>query len=966
MRTRRALPVLLFSLAAGGCLPGRDNPLDPAKRPAAALLVRDVTTAAGVCPAEGPFDGSSVGTASRGRCLALDARGSSDPDGADDALTFRFFVGGDRELVAPADGVLATNGLLVLGTALRASLPTDVPLTFSVRAEDRGGFRGEDEASLTLTRVRPVVRVPSSRTYPVGGFPWLRDLPGGAPEYEVPLRAAALVTDADSSDVTHLVYCWTLPDGAGGTQEHCSRDDADPAFTLTLPSDVPSVTPVSLRVSDWPGPVAEAPAHPETFSETVFTTVSVRDPSLWIRDENIGAGVRRIDPIAEIWRKIGVVYAMESFFAAPYDDGVLPRIVIARREATGMLLTLDEIPPAMPMEAEINFASGVELVRVVTDPANERIWVLYEGSEPGSEPLCDPAPSGDHGTLRSFDSSLVEISCVRVPFAVGQPTVADLAVDGDGQAWIAARFTANLMRVDDDPAAQPEILAEAGVDPYVSFGLTRRPGTDELWMIRRTQPLGSSEIGEVELVRLDDPGAPPLPLGTETLMGPFWIDEAAFWAYGTNGGARTVDLRLLEEGASVEDATVVVAELPVFVEAGSTHAEVADPFSRALWAKLLDGALRVGADGTVVRVSLQDSQPLFVDGEGALWFSARGDVMDTHVLRRGLTMDPGGVVALRQTVTFAAQSDIDGGGAWIGNLFTPGVERVNEDGTREDLLETYVDEISGQLRGVPSVSRLAAAADGSRLWIGTLDFEDAEEPGALLVVDPIAGTGRTLFEAGDPELDALNASRFAITASAPLPGEAPFAWATMTQDDGTQELVQIDVTGAVTTVFTLPQEEADASRAVFAVSLRTGAVCLASRDADEVIVRYLLPGAVAVELGRTAAPSGGGEVAIGADTEGRDMCWTVTNDGTERIEGFLDDGDLASDLAAVLNAVPFAGAFVAGGLSAAPGGRVWAALNNGGTPEIVLFGFPGAAGLPLVRFTLTGEPILVTPEQSGE
>src|SRR5688500_3397810 len=114
LRPLGLVPVVFLTACA---LPSRDNPRDPAHRPVPLLLVSDLSMDDGMCPCslspsdeivcDGDLEGPTTGAASRGRCLALDARPSSDPDESVAVLDHRFFVrtsAGETELTSPADG----------------------------------------------------------------------------------------------------------------------------------------------------------------------------------------------------------------------------------------------------------------------------------------------------------------------------------------------------------------------------------------------------------------------------------------------------------------------------------------------------------------------------------------------------------------------------------------------------------------------------------------------------------------------------------------------------------------------------------------------------------------------------------------------------------------------------------------------------------------------------------------------
>lgn len=975
MRSLDFARVLPLVLASAACIPDRDNLQDPAKRPSPQLLVRDLTTGVGKCPElvvgtdgapawNAPLDGPSVSTASRGRCLALDARGSSDPDGPRDELSFRWFVEDDE--LPDSAATLATNGLLVLGTSLRANLPTGVSLTIGVRATDRGGYFAEAETSLTLTRSSPSVRVPSSRTYPLGGFPWLRDLPGGAPDFAVPLRAASLVTDADPSDVTHLVYCWTLPSGTGAPEEVCSRDDDDPAFTLSLASDVPSVTTISLRVSDWPGAIADAVDHPETFSETVFTTVAVREPSLWTRDLDGTVGLERLDPVPSTLKDgMSTLSSSNPILAALVDDGVAPPRIAIIPDNPSVRLVLDELPPASPFERDVALGNGLYAIRLVPDPAHDRVWVLYSDADPGNEPLCPAPPAGPFATLRAFDLDGVEVSCARLPFACEQP-VADLAVDGAGNAWVAPRFTGNLARMGPLPGATPVILGTDGPESSISFGLARRPETGELWALRRTAPLWSLEPASMVAVRLDDPGAPPLPLGAETLFGPFWVDDTVFWAYSPAAGVRMLDAPLLEAGASLDAATRLLVQTPEFPDGTTSSAELVDPFSRAFWARrpLDNGAMRIGPDGGLREIVAEDFNPQFVDLEGALWYSEPGGVTGDFVLRRGLTPDRNGVVTSAPMTTLGAAADFDGGGVWAGLVISPGIVRVNEDGSRRDLVQEYIDTDTGLPRAVPAVRTLSLAPDGSSLWATIFAFDG---PGAgLLMIDPHTRTGRTVLAADHPDFAALDRADLQVFPAST--GADPFAWALLDHRDqgGDLDLVRLDPEdGSWTPAVTIPATEFEP---VMAMSPRTNAVCVVTRDevAGEAVVRIVPAGGPAVEIGRSATTTAASSVTI-SDEPGAEMCWTSVTDGaTYWVEGFFAAGTPAADRSLPLNVAPYAGARPVG-LLARSDTEIWVAYENdsGETTDVALFRFTPTAAL-VSKFTGDRKARFVAHGQGAE
>src|SRR5437868_4820444 len=105
--TRLLLPAAIL-IATACALPSRDNPSDGGKPPVA-LLSAVALPAGSDCTAPAPVDGwQPVGAVKRGRCVALDLRGSNSPDGF--PLTRELFLEGEP-LPASAIAVEPTAGL---------------------------------------------------------------------------------------------------------------------------------------------------------------------------------------------------------------------------------------------------------------------------------------------------------------------------------------------------------------------------------------------------------------------------------------------------------------------------------------------------------------------------------------------------------------------------------------------------------------------------------------------------------------------------------------------------------------------------------------------------------------------------------------------------------------------------------------------------------------------------------------
>ena len=175
--------MLPLTLLAAACLapPERTNPFDPAIAPQAQLvvvdrsvIVRDPGATCSLTLQTDPDETASwVGVvgASRGRCLALDARGSTDPQL--DVLTFEFRYPDGSEVPQSAPGIA------LLDTVVLTTLPVDEPLTFEVTARDPGGSTSVATRDVILTNAAPQASAGSSliRVRPVtnaAGLPAVR------------------------------------------------------------------------------------------------------------------------------------------------------------------------------------------------------------------------------------------------------------------------------------------------------------------------------------------------------------------------------------------------------------------------------------------------------------------------------------------------------------------------------------------------------------------------------------------------------------------------------------------------------------------------------------------------------------------------------------------------------------------------------------------------------------------------
>lgn len=280
MMSLRFYGALLASVAAlSGCLPDRDNRNDVVNRPTASLLL-----------AHGPFEGGACGTAdstdvspfSRGRCLWLNAAESTDPQGDDDIIEYRY-----EWRIANTDSAFkllvssAADLESVAPTTLRTDLPFYVPLEARVHVED--GLGGEDvsvEEPFMLENSAPIAIVPSARQVPKFGSLWLRTADGkiGGP-LDVRLDGSGSI-DAEDDPLT---YCWREigtetnltplpPCSTPNAYDTCLNDPATPEIVVIVAN----------------------PAAPPAATEVIYD-LQVCDGNLWSRPAK-GSIVRDLSP----------------------------------------------------------------------------------------------------------------------------------------------------------------------------------------------------------------------------------------------------------------------------------------------------------------------------------------------------------------------------------------------------------------------------------------------------------------------------------------------------------------------------------------------------------------------------------------------------------------------------------------------------------------------------------------------
>ena len=268
-------------LLLSGCqLPARDNPIDPVNAPVAEIHVIDHTDEEGNCAAvsgSGAFP--EIVSASRGRCLALDARQTESPKDHDLELVF--------EILDESGTVLETrldedhSQVAVLEPGFLRTLPFDDELlTARVSATDNSLDRTvEATTTFRIENAAPILVVDRPRTLAVGGLPWAL-----GEDYQVPFSIAGSY-DPDG-DPLHVVF--TFP---GEAPEPFDDVDADAGRVTThaVPSGEHGSYAVQVELYDGPAGSLRSAARPDR------TVVRLHEPDPWMHHSGDGGTVSRLD-----------------------------------------------------------------------------------------------------------------------------------------------------------------------------------------------------------------------------------------------------------------------------------------------------------------------------------------------------------------------------------------------------------------------------------------------------------------------------------------------------------------------------------------------------------------------------------------------------------------------------------------------------------------------------------------------
>lgn len=687
---KRVLLVVVALVAGTACIPGRDNPFDPQNAPAAQLTVADAGPAvAGECPAVFTSSLQPVAFVSRGRCIVLDASGTSNP--GNDERTFQFRLPPAAGSTTP-QRVETTSLVLPLTGTYRRQLPVETQLTFEVAVSTDGGrsFGASASASVVLTNAPPVAVTDVSRSLPVGGFPWSLGTP-----FEVTFDASGS-TDPDGD--APLQYCWTFP----GETESCT---AESVVTRTLPVTRGRMT-ASLRVTDNldDGGVRLS-------SRRVPASVSVTDPVLWHSPLTL---VQRIDTLRPVDLPFNTPREAVRYPATPASQSAM--LVLVEDPAPGAgnpgasLRLVDEATGVVG-GGSVSVPQNVE--GIAADPARNRIWTLsvITGAAGAStlRAWSIPAPMSI-----SPDAS---VPSVPLTFPVSGAYAGILEVAANGNVWATSLYSRYLYEV--SPAGT--VLATHEFPGRSVRDAAMRPGAQELWVVFDADlaPDGSAVAGSALAIYSTETGAllgGPLPLGNVAVSEIAWIDADQLWVSLIVDGLRVVDAGRIQSGTDVEAATIT--RIPDLAQVDGL---VVDAGTGALWCSGTLGGVPHGFRATpagdfeafTAPPTTFGAEVFYVEPGGALWWT---DGALPGRLHRSTAFDPDGTVVSVDVPSRLGAVDSTTGWLWYPLDLPSSLLQITGEGSIRRFVRTV--EIDGVERSMPVLFRLRVEPGGppSGVW----------------------------------------------------------------------------------------------------------------------------------------------------------------------------------------------------------------------------------------------------------
>lgn len=887
MRSRAAfLASASVVVAVTACIPARDNPFDPAEAPAASLFVVGREDGARCEPPDPDLLDASAGgwlpvaASSRGACLALDARASSDPQG--DPLSFRFEIeraeGGGFDALPPEAVALAqTHGLLVLANEFLRGLPPGEVATFRVVAHDGDGARGAATATFVPLNGRPIAISDPLRVVPRDGFPWS---PG---EVLVTLDGSRSI-DPDGDALT---FRWAGPDP--DAIEEISPGKS--RWTLPVSGEEQAFL-VTLIASD--GNLASAPAP---------VPVIAGDPPVWSAAAySVGLELVRVD-------------TERTIPAAPLDPGgetalsIHGGLLVGTRwnQAGGAANAHDGVVRSWPGLEEL--ASVPDLSPygfAVSTLQDDTLWHYgFDGASATEEIV--PITIAQQGT----SATMTRGSALELETLGGGRGV---VVPAGGTVWLSRIFAFEARAVTATNPPVPLASLTFGEDRQV-MSISARPGKGEVWIVEQASPgtfvpqQAPATVHVYDAATAEEIDAFPLPYDRAKLV---WTLDDQAWIQLIGERYVLVDGELLSQTHDLELALLTEVEHI----SNSRNELVIEPATGALWAQLPELVLlRVARTGGVREYEVPGFWEVHdIDLAGRL-------LVLTDDEAGGVTLAPGGdgvMFRVPKMVAAVGASVFADGSLWS---FFPANSSAWLFGPDGDLVRA-VDRVresaspDAPTRLFPYGITSSVSPDGRWLWIS--EAEIGELPQGTWRYDLSADV--PFRSPATPILDAsqalhVEANGHWMQAGAPVPGQPDLLWTALGDPaGGTTDIVVVTPEGVDVRHPLGADEVRDAylsynfsfaPRAHFAAarSLADNAVCLVTHaESDSSIrVRWVDPVAAepllfeTLDVAFTAFPpvastfpnpipnySAIAGASIDPAADGTEVCWIAWFDRLER------------------------------------------------------------------------------------
>lgn len=910
----RILPLAALLLAAG-CLPGRDNPLDPHNVPDVRLHIRDFTepnsTACGDPEAEGWPEVIAV---SRGRCLLVEGADTTDPQGDPlDSLQFTFYVDTGFGLTRATN---TTGAIFVLSPALREELPFDKEISVIARVRDRDHAIGRGSATLVLTNLRPVA-LPAPAIYArVGGYPWQ------GTSIDVFFDGSA----SDAGDLEqHAEYCWRFPDASS---EVCA--ETDPLFTR--PVDLSTIGRYAARLE-----VDDGERSTSTWTEVRRGTAISWATTIF------GKRIRRFSapgsPLSASDRAALVATTSSS-----------QRAILTY---SGSGLQLVPYPDASPVPPDFFGVAGQ--LREAGGLGDGRIWALTK------EYTLDEVDYVLHNLAADAlgNGGLSETSSIQLDSAdddCQEGLEPDLEAAPGGHVWIASRLFGDLRVIDSAMvvnaievgigSSTPGVCTPGEFDDHSYAGVDIRPGTSQAWVGVVPYSTGVGQGPRIEVYDGPLQTAPtrvvPLPWSPGDLG---WANESELWIVSVIGGLVRVDVDLLDAGFPLEDA--IVASFPELL--GFSRLQI-DPVTGTCWAEEAEGGrlARVFLDGTVT-LTPNGGGIDFIGQDGSGWRSFGGQLQRFE----GPGADGIDVDRAIHTTDFRPMAvDASRGWIWAGvglgvsDESPPwGLQAFDADG-RLARLVTGLQDVAGNAMGVPTPDLLRLTADGDTLFLVTGNEAD-DSYRALARIDLRQNPPMLVAESLDAGLVTLLVGDETTSVGSKLLGpSAPSGDRLWIHDNIVDRTYQIDGTTLDPAPVSTPYVLAAADRsndvyygpyaAVLPLSNRLCHVTRGDTVSGNYSVRYIDDAGASAPLLTFPFQDSAGPayVSTWADGAGNEGCWVAMQydqiPTADYLVASFDAGGALVD-AQFFDGAGFTDGLI-GGLAALSGAEAWVDFVNAQTP----------------------------------